>query len=99
MSDVPTSLIDLQRRFPNEAACAAWLFIVRSPADFRYPACGHAKEWLHGGKPFTSESAATPTGVQPPTPCTPAETTASSAWSSHPSKSVGTLTDRSGVRE
>ena len=26
MSDFPTSLIDFQRRFPDEAACAAYLF-------------------------------------------------------------------------
>jgi hypothetical protein len=58
MSDVPTSLIDFQRRFPDEAACAAWLFTVRWPAGFHCPACDHAKGWQHGGKPFTFECAA-----------------------------------------
>ena len=26
MRDFPNSLIDFQRRFPDEAACAVWLF-------------------------------------------------------------------------
>jgi hypothetical protein len=58
MSDVPSSLIDFQRRFPDEAACAAWLFTVRWPAGVRCPACAHAKGWPHGGKPFTFACAA-----------------------------------------
>ena len=35
MSDFPTSLGDFQRRYPNEAACAASLFAARWPAGFR----------------------------------------------------------------
>jgi len=58
MSDFPTSLGDFQRRYPNEAACAAWLFTARWPAGFRCPACAHEKGWPHGGKPFTFECAA-----------------------------------------
>ena len=29
MVDFPTSLVDFQRRFPDEAACATWLFEAR----------------------------------------------------------------------
>lgn len=58
MPDFPTSLVDFQRRYPDEAACAAWLFIARWPAGFRCPACAHEKGWPHGGKPFTFECAA-----------------------------------------
>ena len=58
MPDFPTSLIDFQRRFLDEAACAAWLFEARWPAGFRCPACAHEKGWPHGGKPFTYECAA-----------------------------------------
>src|SRR6266496_1359295 len=58
MPDFPTSLGDFQRRYPDEAACAAWLFTARWPAGFRCPACAHEKGWPHGGKPFTFECAA-----------------------------------------
>src|ERR1019366_7799195 len=58
MPDFPTSLIDFQRRFLDEAACAAWLFEARWPVGFRCPACAHEKGWPHGGKPFTYECAA-----------------------------------------
>ena len=50
MVDFPTSLVDFQRRFPDEAACAAWLFEARWPTGFRCPACDHDKAWPHGGK-------------------------------------------------
>ena len=58
MPDFPTSLGDFQRRYRDEAACAAWLFPARWPAGFRCPACAHEKGWPHGGKPFTFECAA-----------------------------------------
>ena len=54
----PTSLVDFQRRFPDEAACAAWLFEARWPTGFRCPACDNDKAWPHGGKAFTYECAA-----------------------------------------
>ena len=38
MPDFPTSLGDFQS-YPDEAACAAWLFTTRWPAGFRCPAC------------------------------------------------------------
>ena len=34
MADFPTSLVDFQRCFPDEAACAAWLFEARWPTGF-----------------------------------------------------------------
>ena len=58
MRDFPNSLGNFQRRYPDEAACAAWLFTARWPAGFRCPACAHEKGWPHGGKPFTFECAA-----------------------------------------
>ena len=58
MVDFPTSLVDFQRRFPDEASCAAWLFEARWPTGFRCPACDHDKGWPHGGKAFTYECAA-----------------------------------------
>ena len=58
MSDFPRSLVDFQRRFPDEAACAAWLFETRRPAGLRCAACGHEKGWPHRGKRFTYECAA-----------------------------------------
>jgi hypothetical protein len=58
MPDFPRSLIDFQHRFPDETACAAWLFEARWPAGFRCPACAHEKGWPHGGKRFTFECAA-----------------------------------------
>src|SRR5271169_6332194 len=58
MPDFPASLIEFQRRFADDDACAAWLFAARWPFGFRCPACGHAKAWAHGGKSFTYECAA-----------------------------------------
>ena len=58
MVDFPTSLVDFQRRFPDEAACTAWLFEARWPTGFRCPACDNDKAWPHGGKAFTYECAA-----------------------------------------
>jgi hypothetical protein len=58
MRDFPKSLIDFQRRFAGEAACAVWLFEARWPAGFRCPSRDREKGWPHGGKPFTYECAA-----------------------------------------
>ena len=57
MADFPRSLIEFQRRFPDERACAAYLAQVRWPDGFRCPACGHAKGWELVGKAFTRECA------------------------------------------
>ena len=57
MADFPTSLLDFQRRFADDAACATWLGKARWPSGFRCPACAHEKGWPHGGKRFTYECA------------------------------------------
>ena len=57
IADFPTSLLDFQRRFADDAACAAWLGKARWPSGFRCPACAHEKGWPHGGKRFTYECA------------------------------------------
>ncbi len=55
MPDCPRSLIEFQRRFPDEAACAAWLAELRWPEGFYCPACGHGQAWALRGKPWTYE--------------------------------------------
>lgn len=57
MADFPRSLIEFQRRFPDEAACAAYLAQARWPDGFRCPSCGHAKGWELSTKRFTWECA------------------------------------------
>ncbi len=51
----PRSLIAFQRRFRDEAACAAYLADVRWPEGFRCPACGHGRAWRLETKPWTYE--------------------------------------------
>jgi hypothetical protein len=43
----PGSLPEFEARFPDEAACARWLFERRWPEGFRCPGpgCGHDKGW------------------------------------------------------
>ena len=57
MTDFPRSLFEFQRRFPDDAACAAWLAAARWPEGFVCPACGHAKGWALATKAFTWECA------------------------------------------
>src|SRR5512144_2638257 len=57
MSDVPRSLIEFQRRFPDEPACAGYLAKARWPDGFRCPACGHDRGWELASKAFTWECA------------------------------------------
>jgi transposase-like protein len=57
MTDFPRSLIEFQRRFPDERACAAYLAQVRWPEGFRCPSCGHTKGWELSSKAFTWECA------------------------------------------
>jgi hypothetical protein len=57
MAEFPRSLIEFQRRFPNERACAAYLAQARWPDGFRCPSCGHAKGWELSTKAFTWECA------------------------------------------
>jgi transposase-like protein len=44
----PGSLPEFEARFPDDAACARWLFDKRWPDGFRCPGCGHAKGWELG---------------------------------------------------
>src|ERR687895_361892 len=39
------SFLRFEARFPDEAACARWLFERRWPDGFRCPGCGHGKGW------------------------------------------------------
>ena len=41
----PNSLREFQVRFPDDAACAAYLAAKHWPDDFRCPQCGGAKNW------------------------------------------------------
>ena len=45
MDGLPRSLPEFEARFPDEAACARWLFERRWPDGFRCPGCGHGKGW------------------------------------------------------
>src|SRR3982751_3909711 len=44
----PGSLPEFEAQFPDDEACARWLFERRWPDGFRCPACGHAKGWEPG---------------------------------------------------
>jgi hypothetical protein len=57
MADFPRSLIEFQRRFPDEAACASHLAAARWPGGFRCPCCGHGKGWELAIKTYTWECA------------------------------------------
>ena len=57
MTDFPRSLIEFQRRFADEGACAGYLARARWPDGFRCPACGHGKGWELSTKAFTWECA------------------------------------------
>jgi ISXO2-like transposase domain/Transposase zinc-ribbon domain len=57
MAEFPRSLIEFQRRFPDERACASYLAQMRWPDGFRCPACGHGKGWQLSTKAFTWECA------------------------------------------
>jgi hypothetical protein len=57
MSDFPRSLIEFQRRFPGEAACAAYLEAARWPNGFVCPACDGVRGWALDTKAWTHECA------------------------------------------
>jgi ISXO2 transposase-like protein/transposase-like zinc ribbon protein len=57
MTDFPRSLIEFQRRFPDDGACAAYLAEARWPDGFRCPECSHDKGWQLATKAFTRECA------------------------------------------
>src|SRR3954451_12052940 len=48
MVERPGSLPAFEARFPDDAACARWLFGKRWPDGFRCPGCGHDKAWELG---------------------------------------------------
>jgi len=48
MDQRPGSLPGFEARFPDDEACARWLFERRWPDGFRCPGCGHAKGWELG---------------------------------------------------
>src|SRR5512134_2694320 len=58
MADFPRSLIEFQRRFPDEAACASYLAGARWPDGFRCPHCVHGRGWELATKAYTWECAA-----------------------------------------
>src|ERR671912_2766473 len=45
MVELPGSSPEFEARFPDDAACARWLFERRWPQGFRCPGCGHGKGW------------------------------------------------------
>ena len=57
MADYPCSLIEFQRRFADEGACASYPADARWPDGFRCPDCGHPKGWELATKAFTWECA------------------------------------------
>src|SRR3954454_4104052 len=48
MVERPGSLPEFEARFPDDEACARWLFGKRWPDGFRGPGGGHAKGWELG---------------------------------------------------
>lgn len=58
MADFPRSLLEFQRRFPDDAACASYLTAARWPDGFVCPACGSVKGWALTTKAWTHECAA-----------------------------------------
>jgi hypothetical protein len=57
VTDFPGSLIEFQHCFPDEPACAAYLFAARWPHGFVCPSCGKTKAWELQSKPWTYECA------------------------------------------
>jgi ISXO2-like transposase domain/Transposase zinc-ribbon domain len=58
VTDFPRSLFEFQQRFPDEAACVAYLARERWPQGFCCPGCGTGKAWQLQSKPWTWECAA-----------------------------------------
>src|SRR5512144_2346663 len=58
MAEFPRSLIEFQKRFADEAACAAYLRQARWPDGFVCPACGGVRGWDLATKAWTHECAA-----------------------------------------
>jgi transposase-like protein len=45
MDELPRSLAEFERRFPDDRACARWLMARRWPDGFRCPGCDHDRAW------------------------------------------------------
>ena len=58
MGELPQSLPAFEVRFPDDAACARWLFEQRWPGGFVCPACGHDQGWELGRERLTVQCAA-----------------------------------------
>lgn len=58
MAEFPRSLIEFQKRFSDEAECAAYLREARWPKGFVCPACGGVRGWGLATKAWTHECAA-----------------------------------------
>jgi len=58
MPNFRRSLLDFQRHFSHEAACALWLVGSRWPNGFFCPACDYVKRWRLSGRAFMIECAA-----------------------------------------
>jgi predicted RNA-binding Zn-ribbon protein involved in translation (DUF1610 family) len=52
------SLLEFQRRFPDEASCALFLFERRWPEGFACPDCGGTRSWLLKSRAYTYECVA-----------------------------------------
>ncbi len=46
--DFPRTVLELERRFPDDAACRRYLFALRWPDGFVCPRCGQTKAWETG---------------------------------------------------
>ena len=57
MGEFPRSLLEFQRQFPDEAACAAYLSTQRWPEGFVCPVCDSKRGWALETKPWTTECA------------------------------------------
>src|SRR3546814_13857696 len=57
MKTFPKSLLHFQAMFPDEQACAAYLFEQRWPEGFVCPVCGSVRAWELRSKAFTWECA------------------------------------------
>ena len=57
MPNLPRSLLEFQRCFPDEAACAAHVIATRWAGGFSCPVCGHGKAWRLDAKAWTYECA------------------------------------------
>jgi transposase-like protein len=44
--DFPRSIVEFQRRFPDDAACLEYLAASRWPDGYRCPACGGKRAWV-----------------------------------------------------